>query len=170
MSHAKNKVDWCLKKAEIELKESGKHRGLIKIKPDVEEARRHIKKAEHYLKATDLLKKENFSDISASTVFYSIYHCLLSIIAKFGYESGNQECTFALIHSLIEDKKIDFEEELLDKIALSLDVEKNKDKTSMKIREQYQYGTDLSLEDNIYQELFKLAQEVIAKTKRIIEE
>ncbi|MBL7147859.1 MAG: HEPN domain-containing protein [Nanoarchaeota archaeon] len=169
MSHAKNKVDWCLKKAEGELKESEEHRGLVKINPDVEEARRHIEKAEHYLNATDLLKKENFSDISASTVFYSMYHCLLAIAAKFGYESGNQECTFALIHNLIEEGKMDFEKELLDKIALSLDVEKSKEKTSIKIREQYQYGTDLSLEENLYKELFELAKKVILKTKEIIE-
>lgn len=125
MSHAKNKVDWCLKKAERELEKLGKHRGLVKIKQNIEKAREYIKKAEHYLRATDYLKRGNFSDISASTVFYSMYHCLLAIAIKFGYESGNQECTFALIHNLIEDNRIDFEKELLDKIA-SLDVEKGK--------------------------------------------
>ena len=109
MSEASNKLDWCLKKAERELKKSGKHRGLIKTNPELEKAREYIKKAEHYLMATDYLKKGNFSDISVSTVFYSMYHCLLAIAAKFGYESGNQECTFALIESLIEDRKIKFE-------------------------------------------------------------
>ncbi|MBI2045535.1 hypothetical protein HYT23_05755, partial [Candidatus Pacearchaeota archaeon] len=103
MSHAKNKVDWCLKKAERELEKSEKHKGLVKTKPNLEKAREYIKKAEHYLRATDYLKRGNFSDISASTVFYSMYHCLLAIAVKFGYESGNQECTFALIHNLIED-------------------------------------------------------------------
>src|SRR3989344_3585671 len=116
MSHVKNKVDWCLKKAEKELNEEGNHRGLIEIQPDLEKAREHIKKAEHYLKATDYLKKGNFSDVSTSTVFYSMYHCLLAIAVKFGYESRNQECTFALINSLIEDRKIEFEKEILDKI------------------------------------------------------
>lgn len=38
MSHAKNKVEWCLKKAEKELKESRKHRGLVKTKPDLAKA------------------------------------------------------------------------------------------------------------------------------------
>ena len=169
MSHAKNKVDWCLKKAERELEKDGKHRGLLKIKSSVEEARKHIEKAEHYLKATDYLKKGDFSDISASTIFYSMYHCLLAIAIKFGYESRNQECTFALISSLIEDNKIDFERELLDKIA-SLDVGKNREKTSVELREQYQYGTSLSIRDNIYKELFELAKEIISKTKIIIEE
>lgn len=109
MSHAKNKVEWCLKKAERELKESGKHRGLVNAEPDLKKAKDYINKAEHYLKATEYLKKGDFSDISTSTVFYSMYHCLLAIAVKFGYESRNQECTFALIYSLIEDKKIDFE-------------------------------------------------------------
>lgn len=168
MSHAKNKVDWCLRKAERELEKSGKHRGLVKTKPNIEKAREYIKKAEHYLKATDYLKKGNFSDISASTVFYSMYHCLLAIAAKFGYESGNQECTFALIHSLIEDNKIDFGKELLNKIA-SLDVEKGREKTSVEVREQYQYGISLSIKDNLYKELFELAKQIISKTKAIIE-
>lgn len=167
MSHAKNKVDWCLKKAEKELKKSENHRGLVKVKPNLEKSKEFIEKAEHYLNATDYLKKGNFSDISASTVFYAMYHCLLALSAKFGYESRNQECTFALIYSLIEEDKIDFDKHLLDKIA-SLDV-KSEERTTIEIREQYQYGTSLSLKDNLYKELFELAKEVILKTKEIIE-
>lgn len=168
MSHAKNKVDWCLKKAERELEKKEEHRGLVRTKPSLEKARKHIIKAEHYLKATDYLKKGNFSDISASTVFYSMYHCLLAIAIKFGYESRNQECTFALICNLIEEGKIDFEKELLDKM-MSLDVKESEEKTSVEVREQYQYGTSLSIKDNLYKELFGLAKEIISKTKIIIE-
>lgn len=166
MSHAKNKVEWCLKKAE---KEGINHRGLVKNEPNIDRAKQHIIKAEHYLRATGYLKKGNFSDISASTVFYSIYHCLLAIALKFGYESRNQECTFALMHFLVDDKKIDISHELLDKISL-LNNEKNEGETSVEIREQYQYGTQLSLKEDLYEELFDLAQNVISKTKTIIEE
>jgi len=169
MTHAKNKVNWCLRKAERELEELGKHKGLVKIKSDIKTARGHIRKAEHYLKATNYLKKGNFSDISTSTVFYSMYHCLLAIATKFGYESRNQECTFALISKFIEEGKIDFEKELLSKISV-LDIEKTDEKTTVEIREYYQYGTSLSLKDNLYKELFELAKEVISKTKVIIEE
>ena len=168
MSHARNKVDWCLKRAQRELEEGKSHKGIIKVNPNIKEARKHLEKAEHYLNATDLLKKENFSDISASTVFYSMYHCLLAIALKFGYESGNQECTFALIHNLIEEGKINLGKDLLDKIA-SLDL-KSEDKTTVEIREQYQYGTSLSIKDDIYKELFELARKVISQTKIIIEE
>lgn len=168
MTHSKNKVDWCLKKAEKEIKEFGKHRGLVKISLDMKKAQEHINKAEHYLKATIHLKKGNFSDISAGTIFYSMYHCLLAISVKFGYESRNQECTIALIHDLIKDEKIDLEKKLIDKIA-SFDIEKYNEKTSIEIREQFQYGTELSLKDDLYKELLELAKEILFKTKYIIE-
>jgi len=168
MSHAKNKLDWCLKKAQKELKEGQKHRGLVTTKPDKENAREHTAKAEHYLKATNYLKEGNFSDISTSTVFYSMYHCLLAIAVKFGFESRNQECTFALISDLIEEGKINFEQSLLDKI---FQLEPQEDQTSTEIREQYQYGTSLSIKDDeLYAGLFSLAQEVLSKTKVIIEQ
>lgn len=170
MSHAKNKLEWCLNKAQKELKERGKHRGLIMIKPNPVKASDYVSKAEHYLKATEYLKKGGFSDISASTVFYSMYHCLLAIAAKFGYESGNQDCTFALIHSLIEGSHISFDREMLNKIA-SLNVEgAGNERTSIAIREHYQYGTELSIRDDIYEELVKLAKEVISMTKIVLNE
>lgn len=168
MSHAKNKVGWCLKKAEKELKEGDKHRGLVKINPNLDKARNHLLKANHFLKATIHLKDGNFSDICTSTIFYAMYHSLLAIAAKFGYESRNQECTLALIYSLIEDKKIDFDEDLLRKISF-LNPKETSENTSIEIREQYQYETDLSLKDKeIYNELFWLAKKVIDETKDII--
>ena len=169
MSHAKNKVEWCLRKAEKELKESDKHRGLVKVKPSVKEAKSFINKAEHYLKATTYLKEGNFSDISASTAFFSMYHCLLAVSAKFGFASRNQECTFALMYSLIEDNKVDLEKELIDRIS-SLDVEKKDEKASIELREKYQYGTELAMEDDLYKDLFELAKKVLDKTREIIEE
>jgi uncharacterized protein (UPF0332 family) len=168
MSHAQNKVEWCLKKAERELKESNKHRGLIKAGSDLEKAKDYTTKAEHYLKATEYLKKGNFSDISASTVFYSMYHCLMAIAIKFGYESKNQECTFALIYSLIEDNKISIEKELLDKIT-SLEIQETDETITSNIREKYQYGTELSIKDDkLYRKLLELAKLILSKTKLII--
>ena len=84
-------------------------------------------------------------------------------------KSRNQECTFALIYGLIEDNEIDFEEELLNKIS-SLNVKDADEKTTIGVREQYQYGTELSIRDNLYIELFELAKEVSSKTKIIIEQ
>ena len=168
MSQAKNKIEWCLRKAEKELKESGRHRGLVKNKSDYAKAKEYLQKAEHYLKATEYLKKGDFSDIGASTVFYSMYHCLLAIAAKHGYDSRNQECTFALIYYLIEEGKIDLKPEIINKIA-SLET-KNDEDTSVKIRERYQYGTEFTVREDLYIKLVGLAKEVLSKTKTIVED
>ena len=54
MSHIKNKVEWCLRKSQKEIQEGKMHRGLITVIPDIKRAEDHIKKAEHYLSATDI--------------------------------------------------------------------------------------------------------------------
>src|SRR3989344_9705328 len=116
------------------------------------------------------VSKIGYSDWSASAFFYAIYQCFLAIGAKFGYESGNQECTFALINSLIEDNKIDLDKNLIDKVS-SLEVQRPKqESTSVKVREQYQYGTDLSIDEKLYDELLALSKYILSNTKVIIEE
>jgi uncharacterized protein (UPF0332 family) len=164
MVHLANKVEWCLKKAEKELNGGKKHRGLIKIKPNKSKAYAHIVKAEHYIMASDWLYKGNFSDICASTLFYAMYHCLLAIAARYGFESRNQECTFALIAYLIDGGKISFEKEMLGKIAL-MDESEKMGYTSLELREMYQYGTSLLLAEKLYTELSAFAREVISKAK-----
>ena len=73
----------------------------------------HISKAKHYLRAMDYNIKGGFSDVAVSNAFYAMYHSLLAIAVKFGYESRNQECTFSLISYLIEENKIDLDKFLL---------------------------------------------------------
>jgi len=166
MSQSKDKVKWCLKKAEKEIAESKKHRGLVKINPNKTLAIEHISKAEHYLEATFFLKKD-FSDISASTAFYSIYHCFLAILSKYGYESRNQECTFAVIYALIETGEIDLDKSLIDKISLLS--AKDEEDSVIEIREKYQYGTELSMKEELYNENIDIAKKILGKTKEIIE-
>ncbi len=169
MSHAENKVRWCLNKAEKELAAAGKHRGLVKINPDLQKAREHIAKAEHNLKVTLYLQKGGYTDWCSSTLFYTVYHCFLAVLAKHGYESRNQECTFAVIESLIEDSVIDITKTEMEKVSF-LDVEeKHLSPTAVEIREEFQYGTKLSLEDRRLEELLGLASTILDKTKVILE-
>ncbi len=167
MSHQKNKVDWCLKKAEKELKEGKKHRGLVIIKPNNELAKEHIKKAEHNLQVTLYLNNGGYTDWCSSSLFYTIYHCFLAILTKLGYESRNQECTFALISSFIEDKKININSMDLEKIS-SLDIATHED-TAISIREKYQYNTKTSLENKEYKKLLELAKKILDQTKGAIQ-
>lgn len=169
MPHAENKVDWCLKKAQKELEKGSRHRGLIKIKPDMELASQHLIKAGHNLNAITDFKNKGYSDWSASATFYSTYHCFLAILAKLGYESRNQECTFALIYDLIDSGKIKLDKKVVQEVHL-LDVEeKHESPTIVEIRETEQYGISLSIEDKIFNKLLKTAKTILDQTKEILE-
>lgn len=170
MSHAKNKVEWCLNKAKRELQEGKKHRGLVKVDADLEKARGYLAKAEHNLKVTFYLQKGGFTDWCSSSLFYTIYHCFLAILAKYGYESRNQECTFALIASFVENKEITISQEDLEKVSmLNITETQESSETAVSIREDYQYSTKVSLENKEYQELLQLTKRILDKTKEILE-
>lgn len=168
MSHPENKVNWCIKKAEEELKEGKKHRGLIKKVPEIEEAKKHIIKAEHNLLAISYFNEGEFSDWSISAAFYCIYHCFLAIVEKFGYESRNQECTIALVSFLREQEKINLDEKFIESLKNYSDEERHESNIIEK-RELYTYGTTTSLEiDNEINESIELCKDCIAQTKDII--
>jgi len=170
MPHTKNKIGWCMRKAEQELKKSDKHRGLIRIKPDISLAREHINKAEHNLHAITGFKSMGYSDWSASAAFCSAYHCSLAIITKFGYESKNQECTFSLIFNLIETRKINLNKELVEKITL-MDVNTSQEEPSIiEIREEGQYGIKTSIKEDTVNLLLEITKKILDQTKEVIEE
>jgi|SRR3989344_4793443 len=166
MTQTPNKVDWCLEKAKKELQQGKKHRGLLKQEPDIEEAKSHIIKAEHDLSAITYFDKGGFSDWSMSAAFYSIYHCFLAIAAKFGYESRNQECTIALIKSLKETNKINFDNEFIEALE---NYNEQDVQNVIERREFYTYGTTLSIEDKEeIKKSIQLCKECILQTRKII--
>ena len=174
MSQASKHVKWCIAKAKSEredLKKLGKrqkHRGLLEIKPGIEEARKHIAKAEHNLKAISRFKEIGFSDWSIAAGFYSIYHCFLAIAYRFGYESRNQTCTIALIEWLNEEKKIEIDAKFIGMLKHA-DIEEIQENKITDMREEYTYGTEISIEDEAkIKNLIKTSQEIIDITKKIV--
>jgi len=174
MSQAHNHVKWCLAKAQKEIEEykkqgkKPKHRGIIQIKPKIDAAKKHLEKAQHNLQATEYLKKGKFADISASTIFYSMYHCFLAIALKFGYESRNQTCTIALIECLIEENKINLDKKFIE-LFKSEETDKEKSGTAINIREEYTYGFGIDIRDEKeIDELIKNSKDLLDKTKDIV--
>ncbi|MFH1134314.1 MAG: HEPN domain-containing protein [Nanoarchaeota archaeon] len=167
MSQAKDKVEWCLRKAKKELEASSKHRGLVAVQPSRDEAKRHVIKAEHDLKAAISFESTGFSDWSVSAAFYSIYHCFLAIISTFGYASRNQECTIALVEHLKEAGKISISDEIIGAMK-DVDIEEQQESKAISLRETYQYGTATSIEDNKLAGLKQLCRQAIEETKKIV--
>lgn len=168
MSQVSEHVKWCLNKAKREIEEGKKHRGLIKIEPDLIEAKKHILKAEHNLNAIDYFNAGGYSDWSMSAAFYCIYQCFLGIISKFGYESRNQECTISLIKNLKEEGKIDFDEKFIDAIG-TLKIEERHESNVIENREFYTYGTTMSVENKEeIKKSIELCKECLEQTRNII--
>lgn len=167
MSKVRNMVKWCLNKAKKELEKDNKHRGLIKIEPDEKLAQEHIAKAEHNLEFFMLAKENKFYDWAIVIGFYAMYHCLLAILAKHGYESRNQECTLALIESLVEDKKIgeDFKR-YIHNIKSAAEEEEDQ---ILPMREKYQYSPVIEIDVQKVEELLGTCQDMITDTKGIVQ-
>ena len=167
MPKARNMVRWCLNKAKKELEKDGRHRGLIKVKPDDKLAQEHIAKAEHNLEFFTLAKENKFYDWTIVIGFYTMYHCLLAILAKHGYESRNQECTMALIESLVDDKKIDEDfKEYINKIKFTAEKEEEQ---ILPMREKYQYTPVVEIDMQKVEELLGICQDMLKGTKGIIQ-
>src|SRR3990167_5162788 len=172
MSQASKHVEWSLNKAKKEIEECKKlgkrpkHKGLLKINPNIDEAKGHLAKAEHNLDGISRFKEIGFSDWSMSAGFYCIYHCFLAIVAKFGYESANQTCTIALMRFLKENNKIQLDEKFIELLEY-VDME---DKNSViDLRENYTYGVQISVkEDEKINELRKTCKGLVEVTKEII--
>ena len=152
MSQASKHVEWCLNKAKKEIEECKKlgkrqkHRGLLKNNPNLEEAKKHLAKAEHDFEGITRFREIGFSDWSMSAGFYCIYHNFLAIAAKFGYESSNQTCTIALIRFLKETGKINLDEKFIEALEYE-ELEESKENRVIELREDYTYGVQITVKD-----------------------
>ena len=160
----KDKIKACLKEGE----KGERHKGLRKIEKSEELAKQHLDKAIHNFKAMISFQKTGFSDWSASASFYCLYHCLLALLAKEGYESRNQSCTFALIEDFIDKYEINLEDlkEIFDK-----DVTEDLQHSSkiLDIRENMQYSVKTALEDKEFIELKEMTKKIFYKLRKDIE-
>ena len=174
MSQASKHVDWCLNKAKKEIEECKKlgkrpkHRGLLKVNPSLDEAKKHLAKAEHDFEAITKFKEIGFSDWSMSAGFYCIYHNFLAIAAKFGYESSNQTCTIALMRHLKEIGKIELNEKFIEALEYE-EIEEAKENSVIELREDYTYGVQITVKDEAkINQLKQICKELIDITKEII--
>lgn len=174
MTQASKHIEWCLNKAKKEIEECKKlgkrekHRGLLKINPNIDEAKKHLAKAEHNRDGISRFREIGFSDWSMSAGFYCIYHCFLAIAAKFGYESSNQTCTIALIRFLKENDKIKLDEKFIQLLEYE-EMENIKENSIIDLREDYTYGVQISVKDEAkINDLKKTCKELVDITKEII--
>ncbi len=148
----RKKMDWCL----------AKESRMVRIRPNEKLSEEHIQKAKHNLGAVDYNIKGGFSDWAVSQAYYAMYHSLLAILFKLGYESKNHECTINAIEYLIDEGKIGLQKE---DIAFIRTTEQMTKKDAKALREEFQYGTKPRVNETLLTELVKNAKNIVEKVE-----
>jgi len=162
----KDKLKECMKEG----KKGERHKGLREIKPSMSIAQGHIRKAIHNFNAIDTFHQDGYSDWSASAAFYCLYHCLLALIAKKGFESRNQSCTFALVENMIENKETELtKEELKEIFDKDIIEDLSHSNKILDIRENMQYSIKTALEEKEFQFLKQRTKFLFDKLRKEVE-
>lgn len=163
----KEKLNKCFKEGG---KGGGRHKGLKKIEISEDNVAGHINKAVRNFHAITAFKEIGYSDWSASAAFYSLYHLLLAILTKYGFESRNQSCTFAFVEDLIDKGKISLTKndlkEIFDK-KVKEDLEHSN--KILDLRESWQYSTKTTFEDKEFDEMKNRVKRLFDKLRKEIE-
>ena len=145
-------LKWCLKDP----------KRLVKTKPDLDLAQKHVKKSEYNYKVVQTLERLKTYDWAFNVGFYAVYHCFLAILAKYGYESRNQACTITVLLTLINEEKLDLDKDLVAQFDI-LDAEKSM--SSPTVRESREIST-YGVETSIDLQQLKRIKELILKVQR----
>jgi len=157
MQKTKDKLNWCL----------ASDKRMKKVLPNNQLSKEHIEKAKHNLKAADYNLQGGFDDWVVSQSYYAMYHSLLAILFKKGFESKNHECTINAIEYLIETNQIEFKKEDLMFIRTA---EQMTSKDAKSLREEFQYGTKTKMNELLLKELIQKSKEIVEKVEIILNE
>ena len=162
MGRIDNALKWCLCQGE---KNGKKHTGLKKIDKNIAESVNQLRKANSDLGTMQYLYHGNKTDWVASTAFYAMYHSLLAVLYRLGYESRNQECTIIAIESFMQEGIIKLEQKYIDMIRSLQDEE-----DARSIREEMQYGSKTAMEKRRCETLMNQAKDFVERISRVLEE
>jgi len=160
MPQIENHLKWCLKDP----------RRLIKEKPDLDLAQKHLEKSKYNYGVIQTLERLKIYGWALNVGFYAIYHCFLGILWKYGYNSKNQSCTITVLLNFIDDKKLDLDRDLVSQFD-TLDVEENlTNPTVRQEREISTYGVETSIDLEQLKKIKELVLKVQRETIRILSE
>jgi len=135
-------IDWCKKQKN----------GIELIEPNDDLAKAYIKKAEDSLSASLVLS--NNKDWKISSLYYTMYFSVYSILMKIGVKCEIHSCTIVFAENFLKEYLTDRDITLL--------------KNSMKARIDTQYYTDKNISDSFYNTMISNAPVLLANCKNIL--
>lgn len=167
MMEIEKDVKSCFFTAIKEEKKGKKHKGLLKLEPNIEEAKGYITKAKQNIELCHVIHNRNFDYKLPEEWYYTLYYCALAILAKFGVETRSQRCT-ALFLKYVKDKGlIDYDNEFIERIT----VHKQKEETSdVDKREEARYGPSIEIDEvsKNYDKMMELCKEAVNQAEEIV--
>ena len=103
-----------------------------------------------------------YSDWAISSAFYAMYHAILALLYKLGYESTNQECSINAIEYFILTKKINLD------IKYIKMIDPNVENSVINLRERFQYGSETKVNLEILNNVRENAKEFVEKFQELI--
>lgn len=162
-----DKINDCFATALREEQKGMKHKGLLIVKPNREEAKSFIVKAKQNLELCYFIKEKGFEYKLPEEWFYTLYYCALAILVIFGVESRSQRCTGLFLKYLKQKSLIDYEDDFIERIQ----VYKEKGESSdVDTREKGRYSSEIHLEGVIvqYQHMMNLCKRAISQCEEIV--
>ena len=95
-----------------------------------------------------------------------MYHSLLAILFKLGYDSRNQECTITAVEHFIKTGKIELDSKY---IAIIRRTDELMGSDAKSLREEFQYGTKIEVEDEILANIRNNANEFVEASRVVLE-
>ncbi len=157
MPSSKSELNWCL----------ASEKRMKKIIPSDKLSKEHIEKAKHNLRAADYNVLGHFDDWVVSQSYYAMYHALLAILFKKGFESKNHECTINTVEFLIENKEVNLS---TGDLAFIRTTEKRTNKDAKSLRQEFQYGTETEVNKVLLTEILQKSKAIVEKVEVILSE
>jgi uncharacterized protein (UPF0332 family) len=149
-------------------KEKGrKHKGLLLVRANHEEALEYVTKAKENLQWCESYKEKGADYKLPEEWFYTMYYCALAILSEFGVESRNQKCSALFLKYLKEKGLIPLDDDFIHKITVHSQIEK---KSAVDEREEARYGPkvkDSEIMDK-YETMMERCKTCIDQTEEII--
>ena len=162
-----NQVKNCFINAKKDEEKGKKHKGLLLVEPNHEQALEYIEKAKKNLGWCEKYRKEGADYKIPEEWFYTLYYCALAILSEFGVESRNQKCT-ALFLRYVKDKDIiTLDDDFIDRITVHSEIEK---KSDVDERENARYGSKVKDSEIVdkYEIMMERCKTCIAQTEELI--
>ncbi|MEK6984250.1 MAG: hypothetical protein AABX33_06775 [Nanoarchaeota archaeon] len=131
------KVKNCFVNAKKDAEKGRKHKGLLMVGSNHEQALEYIGKAQKNLEWCEKYKREGADYKLPEEWFYTIYYCALAVLSEFGVESRNQKCTALFLRYAKENGLITLDDDFIDRITVHSEIER---KTDVDEREDARYG------------------------------